>query len=154
MHRDYGVLLVDDSPLFVRVATEFINRQTGVTVVGTALTGEIAFQQAHALHPDIIVIDLDMQIFSNPHAIAYLRGKSPWAILIALTMANTFDSLHVSEALSIDLIVCKAGMSSEFPKAIQKSIRMLEDLSIDPDLLTPGEISEISAYHKLAVAHI
>jgi DNA-binding NarL/FixJ family response regulator len=144
----YRVLLVDDSPIFIRVATEFINRQPGVEVKGFALSGETAFQQARKLHPEVIIIDLDMQVFSNPHAIAYLRAKAPQAIIIALTLAQGFDPRLVSQVLGIDLIVSKAELSTALPEIIHTAIQLLED---SPEII-PAQLEENSLFSNLVVA--
>ncbi|MFB0535075.1 MAG: response regulator transcription factor [Anaerolineae bacterium] len=55
-----SVLLVDDNPTFLRIATRLLQEQSDVVVVGTAGEGEEVLAQAQGLQPDIVLIDLTM----------------------------------------------------------------------------------------------
>ena len=52
------VLLVDDSPLFLRFLAHFFRR--GDYELHTAESGEKAVEQARQLQPDIVILDLEM----------------------------------------------------------------------------------------------
>ena len=52
-------LIVDDTPAFLAAARGLLERQ-GVSVVGTVTTGAEALQQAAALRPDVILVDIDL----------------------------------------------------------------------------------------------
>jgi DNA-binding NarL/FixJ family response regulator len=51
-------LLVDDQPLFRRAIATLIGEQPEFTVVGEAASGLEAIEQARALSPDLIVMDV------------------------------------------------------------------------------------------------
>jgi DNA-binding NarL/FixJ family response regulator len=53
------LLLVDDSPRFLRAARGLLERQ-GLTVVGVATGGPEALRQAAALRPDLTLVDIDL----------------------------------------------------------------------------------------------
>ena len=52
------LLIVDDSPRFLRAARGLLERQ-GLSVVGAA-HGSEALRQAEALHPDLTLVDIDL----------------------------------------------------------------------------------------------
>jgi len=52
-------LIVDDTPAFLAAARGLLERQ-GVSVVGTVTTGAEALQQAAALRPDVVLVDMDL----------------------------------------------------------------------------------------------
>jgi DNA-binding NarL/FixJ family response regulator len=52
-------VIVDDSPAFVAAARSLLERQ-GVTVLGTAATGAEAVRLAADLHPDVMLVDIDL----------------------------------------------------------------------------------------------
>jgi DNA-binding NarL/FixJ family response regulator len=113
-HNDcISVLLVDDNRMFLHVLSELINQHPKLIVVGIAGTGEQAFEAAQKLRPQVIVFDRDMQVFSNPYAISYLRTKSPGAILIGLTMIEEEESVISEAACGADLILKKSHVSSQ-----------------------------------------
>lgn len=50
-------LIVDDSRAFLEAARMLLERE-GVSVVGVATTSAEALEQARALHPDVILVDV------------------------------------------------------------------------------------------------
>jgi CheY-like chemotaxis protein len=52
-------LLVDDSDAFLETASLLLERE-GLTVVGVASSIAEALQQAHALRPDLILVDIGL----------------------------------------------------------------------------------------------
>jgi CheY-like chemotaxis protein len=52
-------LIVDDSSAFLAAARGLLERQ-GITVVGVASTGAEALKRAAELHPDFVLIDIDL----------------------------------------------------------------------------------------------
>ena len=53
------LLIVDDSPHFLRAARGLLERQ-GLMVVGVAAHGAEALRQVEALHPDLTLVDIDL----------------------------------------------------------------------------------------------
>ena len=54
------VLIADDHPLFRHGIRELLNLASDIQVLGEATTGEEAISQAEALHPDVILMDVNM----------------------------------------------------------------------------------------------
>jgi DNA-binding NarL/FixJ family response regulator len=52
-------LIVDDSAAFLEAARTLLE-QEGVSVVGTASTGDDALRQARDLRPDVTLVDIDL----------------------------------------------------------------------------------------------
>src|ERR687884_1293131 len=79
------VLLADDDRDFVESLRELIDRQPELEVVGAVGNGLEAIEQADALEPDAVVIDLHMPLVDGVTAVARLRRDHPSLCLIALT---------------------------------------------------------------------
>jgi DNA-binding NarL/FixJ family response regulator len=79
------VLLADDDVGFVASLRDLIDGQPELGVVGTALNGLEAIEQADDLEPDAVVIDLHMPLLDGVSAVARLRDDHPRLCLIALT---------------------------------------------------------------------
>jgi len=77
--RPISLLLVDDSATFLRLVSRFLSEQypDEVVIVGLAEGGEAGLAQAHALRPDIVLIDLVMPGLPGLKAIPLLRGALP-----------------------------------------------------------------------------
>ena len=54
------VLLVDDDPVFLQSAARLLAPEAGFTVVGRARSGPEAIEQAEALSPDLVLMDVEM----------------------------------------------------------------------------------------------
>jgi DNA-binding NarL/FixJ family response regulator len=79
------VLLADDDPAFLASLQPLIEQQPELTVVGTAMNGLDAIEQADAVSPDAVVIDIHMPLLDGVSAVSRLRRDHPSLCLIALT---------------------------------------------------------------------
>jgi DNA-binding NarL/FixJ family response regulator len=55
----FGVVIVDDNPLFLETARDLLERE-GLRVVGLATTAAQALQRAAELRPDIVLVDISL----------------------------------------------------------------------------------------------
>jgi CheY-like chemotaxis protein len=53
----FGVLIVDDNPVFLEAARDLLD-QEGLRVVGVAATSAEALQQAQDLRPGVVLVDI------------------------------------------------------------------------------------------------
>ena len=56
---DLRCLIVDDSIRFLKAASGLLERE-GISVVGTACSGDDALEQARQLRPDVLLLDIDL----------------------------------------------------------------------------------------------
>jgi DNA-binding NarL/FixJ family response regulator len=68
-------LIVDDSVQFLKAARGWLERQ-GITVVGVASTAAQALQQAEELHPDVVLVDIDLGGESGFELANQLQGNA------------------------------------------------------------------------------
>ncbi len=55
-----NVFLVDDSPFFLKKISEIISSQHDMNIIGTALDGGEALQKLQEIHPDVVLMDINM----------------------------------------------------------------------------------------------
>ncbi|MBN1490724.1 MAG: response regulator transcription factor [Phycisphaerae bacterium] len=94
------VLIVDDHALVREALSERLQREPGITVVGTAGTADEAIEKANACNPNVILMDIDMPgliCFDAAKTIASLR---PDAHIIFLS-AFTHDG-YIEQALEVE----------------------------------------------------
>ena len=120
---DITVLVVDDQPLMLHALRTFLENEEGITVVGAAADGEAAVQQAHALTPDLVLMDLKMPRMNGIDATHKITDELPGMRVVALTTFSTLD--YVIPAL-------RAGASGYLvkdaqPEEILAAIRMAMD---------------------------
>jgi DNA-binding NarL/FixJ family response regulator len=118
--KPISVLLVDDNPRFLRIATRFLQEHDDVVVVGAAGGGEEALTLAQDLQPDIVLIDLAMPGLSGLETIPRLRAVLPEVGIIALTVLDTNSYRQAALAAGADDFVPKASLSTELLPAIRR----------------------------------
>lgn len=117
-----SLLLVDDSPTFLRLVSRFLSEQypDEVAIGGLAEGGEAGLAQAHALRPDIVVIDLAMPGLPGLKAISLLRAALPNLGIIALTLLEANGYRQAALAAGADEFVSKATLVTELLPAIRR----------------------------------
>lgn len=91
------VLLVDDQPLFRRAIATLISGQDDLEVVGEAENGLDAVEKAHALVPDLVVMDVEMPVMNGVEAARLIRDQLPAVKVVVLTVSEEDD--HLFEAI-------------------------------------------------------
>ncbi|MEW5940013.1 MAG: response regulator transcription factor [Chloroflexota bacterium] len=91
------VLLADDHALFREGLAGIIASQPDMEVVGEANDGLEAVVKAEALHPDLVLMDVQMPALDGIGAARQIRDKAPNAVIVMLTVrdddAKLFDAL-------------------------------------------------------------
>jgi DNA-binding NarL/FixJ family response regulator len=111
------VLVVDDNEAFLRVATDFLQRQHELTVVGAICEGEEALAQAQDLGPQVILIGLDKP---GLETISRLRNILPGVGIIALTLLEGNTYRQAAMAAGADDLVPKAELTTELLPAVRR----------------------------------
>lgn len=91
----FGVLIVDDNPLFLEAAQGLLERD-GLRVVGLAATAAQALQQTAELRPDVVLVDLnlgDESGFDIARRLAEHDRGGPAVILISTHAKADFADL-------------------------------------------------------------
>jgi DNA-binding NarL/FixJ family response regulator len=115
-----SILLVDDNPSFLRIATRFLQEHDDVVVVGTAGGGEEALALAEDQQPDIVLIDLAMPGLSGLATIPLLRIVLPEVGIIALTVLDTNGYRQAALAAGANDFVPKANLDTDLLPAIRR----------------------------------
>ena len=79
------VLLVDDHAMVRRGMRDFLGLHADIEIVGEASDGAAAIEQALALRPDIVVMDLMMPGVDGIEATTRIKAEAPEVEVIALT---------------------------------------------------------------------
>ena len=100
------VLLADDHPM-IRTALEVLLRDTEFEIVGVAGTGEATLREIDRLHPDILLLDLQMPEGTGMDVLRRVRaGKRPLKVIL-LTAAIDDSALLEAKSLKVQGIVLK-----------------------------------------------
>ncbi len=86
---DIRVLIVDDQDIVRRGLEIILNSQPGIRVVGQAADGQEAIDQAQALRPDVVLMDLKMPRLSGVQATRRISESLPDTQVVILTTYDT-----------------------------------------------------------------
>lgn len=109
------ILLVDDHTLFLQ-SLKVLLSTNGYQVVGTAMDGMEALKQARTLHPDLILMDVEMPVCDGLAATRLIKAEMPEIKIVILSVSASDE--HLFEAI-------KSGASGYILKS-QSADRFLE----------------------------
>jgi CheY-like chemotaxis protein len=115
-------LIVDDSSQFLAAARAWLERQ-GIAVVGVASTGAQALQRTVELHPDVVLVDIDLGDESGFNVADQLQRHagvdSPRVILISAYAEEDYAELIAASSA--------VGFLSKTALCGQRIRQLLED---------------------------
>jgi two-component system, NarL family, nitrate/nitrite response regulator NarL len=91
--RKIRILLVDDHNLFRSGVKALLSRQPDFEVVGEAADGLEGYKRAKQLHPDVVLLDLDMPGISGREAVRMLAEELPQVHVLMLTVSESAEDL-------------------------------------------------------------
>ena len=77
MTRRIRVLLVDDAATVRRMVAEAIADDPTLEVAGTAAHGQMGLERIEDLHPDVVLLDLEMPVMNGLDMLSVLRVRHP-----------------------------------------------------------------------------
>jgi DNA-binding NarL/FixJ family response regulator len=93
---DVEVVLADDHPVFRDGLAMLLDSVAGIRVVGRAGTGREALDVAGQLHPDVVVMDVNMPDMDGIEATRRLTADSPHIGVVVLTMSEDDDTVFAA----------------------------------------------------------
>lgn len=123
------VLLVDDHHMVREGLRSIIESEPRLRVVGEASTGEEAIQQARVLHPDVVVMDINMPRMNGIEATRRLREEMPSVAVVALSMHEDRSMIAAMKDAGAVSYIPKGGASEELSRAIREAHCMVLNCS-------------------------
>ena len=171
------VLIADDHPIVRQGLATGLDQEEDLEVVGQAKNGLEAVSQAGNLHPDIILMDLQMPEMDGVEAIQKIKEEAPDIGIIILTTYDTDDYIFRGIEVGARGYLLKDSPPEEVIKAIRAvhsgesliqprvATRLLDrfsQLSRAPateDVLTPRELDVLKLMaegtgHKEIASHL
>ncbi len=114
------VMLVDDHPVVRDGYRRLLESYPGITVVAEADDGETACTQYAKVHPDIVVLDLNMPGIGGLETIRRLRAKDSKAKILMFTMHES--KVMVNRALEAGAAgyLIKSSPAGEMVEAVRQ----------------------------------
>jgi two-component system chemotaxis response regulator CheB len=108
------VLIVDDSPLVRKIASDILQKDRTIEVAGTAPSAELALRKIERLKPDVITMDMQMPGMGGLKAIREIMKNSPTPIVVLSAFARDGAELTMQalEEGAVDFIAKPSGSLS------------------------------------------
>jgi DNA-binding NarL/FixJ family response regulator len=113
------ILIVDDHQIIRDGLKRLINAEADMEVVGEAGDGQMAWQQAKELQPDVVLMDVSMPKLNGAKATERLKKDCPETKVLALTAHE--DKGYIGQMLQAGAsgYVLKIAAAEELIKAIR-----------------------------------
>jgi DNA-binding NarL/FixJ family response regulator len=125
------VLLVDDHERFRKSVASFLCELAFVEIVGEAANGEDAILQTEKLHPDLVLMDLDMPERDGFQATREIKLRVPRTKVVILSMHDGEAYRRMAWRHSADGFIDKAQMK----------VNLLEIISREQGRLGGGDLA-------------
>jgi two-component system nitrate/nitrite response regulator NarL len=114
------VLIADDHGLFADALDAILASEPGIEVVGRASNGEEAVDQALALEPDVILMDIAMPVVDGVEATKRIRMKQREACVLMLTGSNSRTDVARARDAGAAAYVTKDRIAAQLIEAIRE----------------------------------
>jgi two-component system, chemotaxis family, protein-glutamate methylesterase/glutaminase len=122
------VLVVDDSAFMRKIIKDTLNRETDMTVVGTARDGFDALEKIKSLRPNIITLDVEMPKMNGLEALKEIMKKTPTKVIMvsSLTAENAETTIECLALGAVDFIQKPSGsISLDFSKVSRELLQKI-----------------------------
>ena len=107
------ILLADDHRLVRRGLAQILEAEPDFDVVGEATDGEAAVELAARLHPDLILMDVDMPKLGGIEATRRITHDQPGVRVVALTMHEDIGVADAMRLAGAEALVQKSAPTSQ-----------------------------------------
>ena len=112
------VLLVDDNPGLRGTIASFLKRQEGIDLIAEEENGLRAIEQAEKLHPDLVLMDLDMPECDGFKATIHIKSKLPNTRVVILSIHGGETYREMALRCAADGFIDKSSMKKDLLSAI------------------------------------
>jgi DNA-binding NarL/FixJ family response regulator len=113
-----SVLIVDDNPFFQEALLITLKMDKRIEIAGRAQHGREAVELASSLHPDVVLMDLDMPVLDGIEATRGVLQVSPATRVVVLTASSSADDERRARAAGADAYLRKGCPAADLFDAI------------------------------------
>jgi DNA-binding NarL/FixJ family response regulator len=107
----FAVLLVDDEPEFLSLARMLLEGDPALAVIGQATSGEEAIALVPVLHPDVVILDVQMPGMNGFEAARRLTEAAPGLRTVLTSALDQASYSALAEQAGAAAFVAKKDLS-------------------------------------------
>ncbi len=140
------LFLVDDHKLFLEGLVSILNEKPGLNVLGYACSASEYFAVAEDIHPDVIIVDVNMPEMSGIELTHLIKEHNPQAKILALTMYE--DPIYIQKMVhsGVNGYILKSANIKELEKAIRMVSQGENYLAKDIQKIVMDKIGYIESF--------
>lgn len=112
------VMLVDDHVLMREGIRQLLEFDGTISVIAEANNGEECMEQLLAVHPDILLLDINMPVMNGIEVLQEIKKKNISVKVLVLTVHNEVEYLLKAVDIGVDGYIMKDAESAELKNAI------------------------------------
>ena len=117
------VLLVDDHEMVRLGVSSYLSIQSDIEVIGEAENGKIGFEKAMELRPDVILMDLVMDIMDGIESTKAIMKEWPEAKIIIVTSFIDDEKVYPALEAGASSYILKTSTASTIANAIRSTYK-------------------------------
>lgn len=122
------VLIVEDAAYMREMLAEMLEQEKeSYEVVGFAVNGKEAVEKYKELKPDLVTMDLAMEVMDGIQAIREIKKDDPNALIIAITALGTPEQEKAARDAGADGYLWKPFSIKNLFEALEKLLRKSEE---------------------------
>ncbi len=120
--RKVRILLADDHDTIRKAVRAVLERHPRFEVIGEAVDGQKAIEEATKLAPDVVVLNVTMPVLNGYEAARVIKARLPQSAIVILS--SNADKRFIEEAKKIgaNAYVAKTKVGAALIKAIEDAI--------------------------------
>jgi two-component system vancomycin resistance associated response regulator VraR len=115
------VLFVDDHEMVRIGISSFLSTQEDIDIVGEAGDGQEGIEQAEALQPDVILMDMVMNKMNGIEATSIIKSRMPHIKVIMLTSFIDDKEVYAAIDAGVDSYILKTSSADAIADAVRKT---------------------------------
>jgi DNA-binding NarL/FixJ family response regulator len=115
------ILVVDDHAVVREGFIGLLNRQPGFEVVGEAADGSQAVEQAEALQPDVIIMDVDMPMLNGVEATRRIKQCHPEVAIVGISLHEEENVARAMIQAGAEAYVSKHAPAKDLVEAVRRA---------------------------------
>lgn len=151
----YTYIVIDDENLIRKGTIKKLQPlENKIHCVGEADNGQSGLQLIQELHPDFVILDMQMPVMNGCELLPYLAENYPEMPLIVISGYRDFD--YVKQAISADAIdyILKPFSKESIQECVLRAIERLENSQTLSQKLTDSYEQKEAAYYEYDIQYL